>query len=148
MSDDYILEIENLTKEFPGVRALENVSLKIKKGEIHSICGENGAGKSTLMSCISGVYPKGSYEGKVIFKGHEASYHSVKDSEKVGLSIIHQELALSPYLSIYENIFLGHMQTKAGIINWNKYIKESKKCLNAVGLNEPPETIVSKLGVG
>ncbi|MCL2126960.1 MAG: sugar ABC transporter ATP-binding protein [Treponema sp.] len=145
---EYILEIENLTKEFPGVRALENISLKVKKGEIHSICGENGAGKSTLMSCISGVYPKGSYEGTVIFKGNQTNYHSVKDSEKEGLAIIHQELALSPYLSIYENIFLGHMQTKFGIINWNKYIKESKKYLDIVGLPEPPETIVSKLGVG
>jgi putative multiple sugar transport system ATP-binding protein len=145
---EYILEIENLTKEFPGVRALENVSLKVKKGEIHAVCGENGAGKSTLMSCISCVYPKGSYEGRVCFKERETSYQSVKDSEKEGLAIIHQELALSPYLSIYENIFLGHMQTKAGIINWNKYIKESKKYLNTVGLHEPPETIVSKLGVG
>ena len=145
---EYILEIENLTKDFPGVRALEKVSLKVKKGEIHSLCGENGAGKSTLMSVISGVYPKGSYEGKVFFKGRETNYHSVKDSEKEGLAIIHQELALSPYLSIYENIFLGHMQTKAGIINWNKYISESKKYLDIVGLNEPPETIVSKLGVG
>ena len=145
---DYILQIENLTKEFPGVRALENVSLKVKKGEIHSLCGENGAGKSTLMSCISGVYPSGSYEGKVFFKDHETNYHSVKDSEKEGLAIIHQELALSPYLSIYENIFLGHMETKAGIINWNRYIKESKDYLNTVGLSEPPETIVSKLGVG
>jgi len=145
---EYILEIENLTKDFPGVRALENVSLKVKKGEIHSICGENGAGKSTLTSCISGVYPKSSYEGKVSFKGREVVYHSVKDSEKEGLSIIHQELALSPYLSIYENIFLGHMQTKFGIINWNHYIKESKKYLDIVGLKEPPETIVSKMGVG
>jgi len=145
---EYILEIQNLTKEFPGVRALENVSLKVKKGEIHSLCGENGAGKSTLMSCISGVYPKGSYEGTVLFKGSHTNYHSVKDSEKEGLAIIHQELALSPYLSIYENIFLGHMKTKFGIINWNKYIKESKKYLDIVGLHEPPETIVSKLGVG
>lgn len=145
---EYILEIENLTKEFPGVRALENVSLKVKEGEIHSLCGENGAGKSTLMSCISGVYPTDSYEGKVRFKGRQTNYHSVKDSEKEGLAIIHQELALSPYLSIYENIFLGHMETTLGIINWNKYIKESKKYLNIVGLDEPPETIVSKLGVG
>ncbi|GHV95226.1 xylose ABC transporter ATP-binding protein [Spirochaetia bacterium] len=145
---EYILEIENLTKEFPGVRALENVNLKVKKGEIHSLCGENGAGKSTLMSVISGVYPKGTYEGNVFFKGHETNYHSVKDSEKEGLAIIHQELALSPYLSIYENIFLGHMQTKLGIINWNQYITESKGYLNTVGLHEPPETIVSKLGVG
>jgi putative multiple sugar transport system ATP-binding protein len=145
---EYILEIENLTKEFPGVRALENVSLKVKKGEIHSLCGENGAGKSTLTSCISGVYPRNSYEGKVFFKGRETNYSSVKDSEKEGLAIIHQELALSPYLSIYENIFLGHMETKFGIINWNKYITESKNYLNTVGLHEPPETIVSKLGVG
>ncbi len=145
---EYILEIEDLTKDFPGVRALENVSLKVKKGEIHSICGENGAGKSTLMSVISGVYPKGTYKGRVLYKGRETAYHSVKDSEKEGLAIIHQELALSPYLSIYENIFLGHMKTAFGIISWDKYIKESNKYLNIVGLSEPPETIVSKLGVG
>ncbi|MCL2214587.1 MAG: ATP-binding cassette domain-containing protein [Treponema sp.] len=145
---DYILEINNLTKDFPGVRALESVCVKVKKGEIHSLCGENGAGKSTLTSCISGVYPKGSYEGTVTFKGNETKYYSVKDSEKEGLAIIHQELALSPYLSIYENIFLGHMDTKFGIINWDKYLKESKNYLKTVGLKEPPETTVSKLGVG
>jgi putative multiple sugar transport system ATP-binding protein len=148
MADEYILEIENLVKDFPGVRALDNVNLKVRKGEIHSICGENGAGKSTLMSAISGVYPKGTYEGKVFFKGHETHYHSVKDSEKEGLAIIHQELALSPYLSIYENIFLGHMKTRLGIINWDKYIKESKQYLDRVGLGEDPSTTVSKLGVG
>ncbi len=146
--DDYILDIQNLTKDFPGVRALDSVNLKVRRGEIHSICGENGAGKSTLMSVISGVYPKGSFEGKVFYKGHETAYHSVKDSEKEGLAIIHQELALSPYLSIYENIFLGHMQTTFGIINWDRYIKESNKYLKIVGLHEPPETVVSKLGVG
>jgi putative multiple sugar transport system ATP-binding protein len=145
---EYILEIENLTKDFPGVRALDSVNLKVKKGEIHSLCGENGAGKSTVMSVISGVYPKGDYTGKVFFKGNETHYHNVKDSEKEGLAIIHQELALSPYLSIYENIFLGHMQTKFGIINWNYYIAESQKYLDQVGLHEPPSTIVSKLGVG
>jgi putative multiple sugar transport system ATP-binding protein len=145
---EYILEIENLTKDFPGVRALDQVYLKVRKGEIHSLCGENGAGKSTLMSVISGVYPKGSYEGKVFFKGRETGYHSVKDSEKEGLAIIHQELALSPYLSIYENIFLGHMKTRFGIIRWDRYIKESQKYLDRVGLKENPGTIVSKLGVG
>ncbi|MDR2793690.1 MAG: sugar ABC transporter ATP-binding protein [Treponema sp.] len=145
---EYILEIQNLTKEFPGVRALDNVSLQVKRGEIHSLCGENGAGKSTLMSVVSGVHPKGSYEGKVFYKGRETNYHSVKDSEKEGLTIIHQELALSPYLSIYENIFLGHMKTTYGVINWNYYIKESQKFLDRVGLKENPATIVSKLGVG
>jgi putative multiple sugar transport system ATP-binding protein len=148
MSDEYILEIQNLTKEFPGVRALDNVNLKVKKGEIHSLCGENGAGKSTLTSAISGVYPRGSYEGLVFYRGKETNYHSVKDSEKEGLAIIHQELALSPYLSIYENIFLGHMKTRLGVINWDHYIKESQKYLDRVGLKENPSTIVSKLGVG
>ncbi|MDR1903161.1 MAG: ATP-binding cassette domain-containing protein [Treponema sp.] len=145
---EYILEIERLTKDFPGVRALDKVSVKVKKGEIHSICGENGAGKSTLMSVISGVYPKGSYEGKVYYKGRETFYHSVKDSEKEGLAIIHQELALSPYLTIYENIFLGHMKTRLGIIRWDKYIRESQRYLDRVGLHENPATIVSRLGVG
>ena len=145
---EYILEIQNLTKEFPGVRALDSVNLKVRKGEIHSLCGENGAGKSTLMSVISGVYPKGSYTGKIFYKGKETHYSSVKDSEKEGLAIIHQELALSPYLSIYENIFLGHMKTRVGIINWDKYIVESKKYLDQVGLKENPSTVVSKLGVG
>jgi putative multiple sugar transport system ATP-binding protein len=144
--DEYILQVENLTKEFPGVRALDKVNLKVRKGEIHSLCGENGAGKSTLMSCISGVYPKD--DGRIFFKGKETNYHSVKDSEKEGLAIIHQELALSPYLSIYENIFLGHMKTRLGIINWDYYIRESQKYLDRVGLKENPYTIVSKLGVG
>jgi putative multiple sugar transport system ATP-binding protein len=146
--DEYILQVENLTKEFPGVKALDGVNFKVKKGEIHSLCGENGAGKSTLMSVISGVYPKGSYQGKVLYKGRETNYHSVKDSEKEGLAIIHQELALSPFLSVYENIFLGHMETRLGIIDWNYYIKESQKYLERVGLQESPYTTVSKMGVG
>ncbi|MDR0505546.1 MAG: ATP-binding cassette domain-containing protein, partial [Dysgonamonadaceae bacterium] len=145
---EYILETDNLIKDFPGVRALNKVTLKVRKGEIHSLCGENGAGKSTLMNIISGVYPKGSYEGKVFFNGKETNYRSVKDSEKEGLAIIHQELALSPYLSIYENMFLGHMKTTLGVIPWNHYILESKKYLDQVGLHENPATIVSKMGVG
>ncbi|MDR0909225.1 MAG: ATP-binding cassette domain-containing protein, partial [Spirochaetaceae bacterium] len=156
--DDYILSIDGLTKDFPGVRALDDVNFHVKRGEIHCLCGENGAGKSTLMSCISGVYPRHEYEGKVIYDGHETNYHSVKDSENEGLAIIHQELALSPYLPIYENIFLGHMNNKFlskemnharfGIIDWDFYIKESQKYLNQVGLKEAPSTIVGKMGVG
>lgn len=146
--NEYILEVENLTKVFPGVKALDNVNFKIKKGEIHCLCGENGAGKSTLMNVVSGVYPHDSYDGKVFLHGKKTSYKTVKDSEKDNLAIIHQELALSPYLSIYENIFLGHIKSKSGIINWNKLILDSKKLLDKVGLNENPETIVSKMGVG
>ncbi|MBN2619314.1 MAG: sugar ABC transporter ATP-binding protein [Spirochaetales bacterium] len=146
--NEYILEVKNLTKIFPGVKALDSVNFKIKKGEIHCLCGENGAGKSTLMNVVSGVYPHDSYEGKVFLHGKETNYKTVKDSEQDNLAIIHQELALSPYLSIYENIFLGHIKSKTGIINWKQLIIDSKKLLKKVGLNENPETIVSKMGVG
>jgi putative multiple sugar transport system ATP-binding protein len=145
---EYILEVNDVTKEFPGVRALDRVSFKVKKGEIHCLCGENGAGKSTLMGVVSGVHPHGSYDGQVFFHGQETNFKSVKDSEKVGLTIIHQELALSPYLSIYENLFLGHAKTTFGIINWDKLYMESKQYLDRVGLKDNPETIVSKMGVG
>jgi len=145
---EYILEVQNLTKTFPGVKALDNVNFKVRKGEIHCLCGENGAGKSTLMNVVSGVYPHGSFTGQVIFHGKETAYKSVKDSEKDRLAIIHQELALSPFLSIFENIFLGHIETKTGIINWDKLIMESRPYMERVGLKENPETIVSKLGVG
>ncbi|MDC7240792.1 MAG: sugar ABC transporter ATP-binding protein [Spirochaetales bacterium] len=143
-----ILEVQDLTKTFPGVKALDNVNFKVKKGEIHCLCGENGAGKSTLMNVVSGVYPHDSYTGKVIFHGKETRYKTVKDSEKDRLAIIHQELALSPYLPIFENIFLGHIKTKAGIIHWDRLIIDSRPYLKRVGLDEDPETIVSKLGVG
>ncbi|MDC7220830.1 MAG: sugar ABC transporter ATP-binding protein [Spirochaetales bacterium] len=145
---DYILEVRNLIKDFPGVRALNNVNFKVKKGEIHCLVGENGAGKSTLMNVISGVYPIGSYEGDVLLHGSKTRYRSVKESEKDRLAIIHQELALSPYLSIFENIFLGHIKTKTGIIKWDKLIMDSRPYLERVGLRENPETIVSKIGVG
>ncbi|MBN2511141.1 MAG: sugar ABC transporter ATP-binding protein [Spirochaetales bacterium] len=148
MNDQYILEVKNLTKDFPGVRALDDVNFSVRRGEIHCLCGENGAGKSTLMNVISGVHPYGSYEGQVFFHGKEAHYKSVKDSEKDNLAIIHQELALSPYLSIYENIFLGHIKPKFGVINWSELIVASKQYLDKVGLHEDPDTVVSKMGVG
>ncbi|MFW5684752.1 MAG: ATP-binding cassette domain-containing protein, partial [Spirochaetota bacterium] len=148
MSNEHILEVHHVTKDFPGVRALDDVSFQIRAGEIHGICGENGAGKSTLMGVISGVHPTGSYEGTVLIHGREVHFRSVRDSEKEGLAIMHQELALSPYLSIYENMFLGHAKTTLGIINWDDLLHQSRQYLERVGLTEPPETVVSKMGVG
>jgi len=148
VNEEYILEVRNVTKEFPGVKALDNVDFKVRKGEIHCLVGENGAGKSTLMGVVSGVQPKGSYEGSVIFRGKETNYKSTRDSERDGLGIIHQELTLSPFLSIYENIFLGHMKTKMGIIDWDTCLRESYPLLKRVGLQEKPETIVSRMSVG
>lgn len=102
---DYILEMNHITKEFSGVKALDDVNLKVKRGEIHALCGENGAGKSTLMNVLSGVYPHGTYEGDIVYKGEVCSFHNLRDSEAKGIVIIHQELALSPLLSIAENVF-------------------------------------------
>src|SRR5688572_1267119 len=112
---DVILEMRNITKTFPGVKALDNVTFSVKQGEIHALVGENGAGKSTLMNVLSGVYPYGSYEGEVIFEGKEVRFHNIHQSEEEGLVIIHQELALVPYLSITENMFLGNERARSGI---------------------------------
>lgn len=146
--NDIILEMKNITKTFPGVKALDNVNLKVKKGEIHSLCGENGAGKSTLMKVLSGIYPYGDYEGEILYNGKICKYKGVKDSEHDGIVIIHQELALSPYLSIGENIFMGNEIAKHGVINWDEVRIRTKELLAKVGLNEDPDTIVNTLGVG
>ncbi|QPA32373.1 multiple monosaccharide ABC transporter ATP-binding protein [Thermaerobacillus caldiproteolyticus] len=145
---EFILEMRGITKEFPGVRALDNVNLKVREGEIHALCGENGAGKSTLMKVLSGVYPYGSYSGDILFKGEICKFKDIKQSEELGIVIIHQELALIPYLSIAENIFLGNEQAKKGIINWNETIVKTKELLQKVGLDESPNTLVANLGVG
>ena len=145
---DIILEMRSITKTFPGVKALDNVNLTVRRGDIHAICGENGAGKSTLMKVLSGVYPAGSYDGKIIYEGQERSFRDLSDSEKIGIIIIHQELALIPLLSITENIFLGNEVATAGVIDWNLAEKKAGTVLQKVGLNEPPETLVMNLGTG
>ncbi|MDF9842934.1 MULTISPECIES: multiple monosaccharide ABC transporter ATP-binding protein [unclassified Paenibacillus] len=145
---EYILEMKGITKTFPGVKALSDVNLKVKAGEIHALCGENGAGKSTLMKVLSGVYPHGSYEGDILFGGEVCQFRDIKDSERLGIVIIHQELALIPYLSISENIFLGNEQVKRGVINWNETTLRTRELLKTVGLGESPLTRVSAIGVG
>ncbi|MBB5788918.1 multiple monosaccharide ABC transporter ATP-binding protein [Jiangella mangrovi] len=147
--DDTILEMRGITKTFPGVTALENVSLEVRRGEIHAICGENGAGKSTLMQVLSGVHPAGSYDGEIVFDGAPGRFHGIRDSEAVGVVIIHQELALVPYLSVAENIFLGNERRgRAGLIDWNRANAEAAELLASVGLDENPVTPVAQLGVG
>ena len=118
-----ILEMRQITKEFPGVRALDNVTFSVKRGEIHCLVGENGAGKSTLMKILSGVYPYGSYSGEILINGQSQRFFGIADSERVGIGIIYQELALVPEMTIYENIFLGHEICRNGIIDWNETIR-------------------------
>ncbi|MCM3785222.1 ATP-binding cassette domain-containing protein [Neobacillus mesonae] len=145
---EYILEMRGITKTFPGVKALENVNLKVKPGEIHSLCGENGAGKSTLMKVLSGVYPHGTYEGDILFEDQICEFKTIKDSEEKGIVIIHQELALIPYLSIAENIFLGNERASKGVINWQETVMRTSELLKEVGLDENPNTLVTNIGVG
>ena len=147
---DVILEMRHITKAFSGVKALDDVNLTVKRGEIHALCGENGAGKSTLMNVLSGVYPHGTYDGDIIYNGETCKFHKIKDSENKGIVIIHQELALSPYLSIAENVFMGNEQTSfKGVINWTKTRGRAKEALAHVGLeNENLNAPVNTLGVG
>ena len=143
-----ILKMQNITKEFPGVKALDQVNIEVEEGEIHAICGENGAGKSTLMNVLSGIYSYGSYDGDIIFQGNECRFHSIKDSERRGIVIIHQELALVPYLSIAENMFLGNEQATNGVVNWDMTYQKCAEFMQMVGLHENPRTLVKDIGMG
>ncbi|CAN7399444.1 sugar ABC transporter ATP-binding protein [Agrobacterium genomosp. 3] len=143
-----ILEMRNITKTFPGVKALENVNLKVKEGEIHALVGENGAGKSTLMKVLSGVYPAGTYEGEIHYEGAVRNFRAINDSEDIGIIIIHQELALVPLLSIAENIFLGNEVASNGVISWQQTFNRTRELLKKVGLKESPETLITDIGVG
>ena len=143
-----ILEMNNITKCFDTVKALSKVNLKVMSGEIHALVGENGAGKSTLMNVLSGVYPYSEYSGEIIFQGNPCVFKSIRDSEKIGIVIIHQELALIPYLSIGENIFLGNERVKSGLIDWGQTHRSAAQLLKKVGLNENSHVLIKDISVG
>ncbi|ROR31892.1 putative multiple sugar transport system ATP-binding protein [Mobilisporobacter senegalensis] len=145
---EYILEMKNISKTFPGVKALSNVNFKVKTGEIHCLVGENGAGKSTLMKVLSGVYPYGTYEGNIILNEEEQKYKGIADSEAAGVAIIYQELALIPELSLYENIYFGHEIKKGMTVDWNETIVKASEMLKQVRLDVNPATKVKDLSVG
>ena len=143
-----LLEMKNITKLFPGVKALDNVNLQVEEGEIHALCGENGAGKSTLMNVLSGIYPYGSYSGEIIYDGNVCKFQKIRDSEEKGIVIIHQELALVPLLSIGENMFLGNERGSKAKINWDETHSKADALLEMVGLKESSKTLVKDIGVG
>lgn len=143
-----LLEMINITKEFPGVKALDNVSFRVNAGEIHCLVGENGAGKSTLMKVLSGVYPHGDYSGQILINGQEQQFRGIRDSEKAGIAIIYQELALFPELTVYENIFVGNENRRGAVVDWNETIKRANNVLEKVRLKVNPGEKIKNLGVG
>ena len=143
-----LLEMRDITRRFGNVTALSEVNLTVHRGEIHAICGENGAGKSTLMKVLSGIYPHGSYSGEIVFDGGPGDFKDIRSSERRGIGIIHQELALVPVLSIAENIFLGNEHASAGVISWHETMTHAQQLLDRVGLSESPRTRISDIGVG
>lgn len=146
-----LLKMKNITKRFGKVTALKDVNLEVKEGEVHALVGENGAGKSTLMNVLSGIYPYGSYEGDIIFDNETCKFEKIHDSEDKGIVIIHQELALVPYLSIAENMFLGNERVSGlnkGVVDWPRTYQRAKDLLDLVGLDEDPHTLIKDIGVG
>ena len=148
MEQDNILIMNSITKSFPGVKALDEVNITVKRGEIHFLVGENGAGKSTLMKVLSGIHAHGSYDGDIIFNGEVKHFHGIKQSVNDGIVIINQELALFPNLTVYENVFVGHEQSAKGIMDWDKTKEEAKKYLDMVGLDIDIYRLVGSIGVG
>lgn len=146
--ENYVLEMNNITKEFPGVKALDNVNFKVKEGEIHCLVGENGAGKSTLMKVLSGVYPYGSYQGDIVLNGRVQKYTGIADSEQAGIAIIYQELALIPEMTIYDNIYLGHEIKKRLSVDENETIQKTVEVLKKVRVTLNPSMLIKDLGVG
>ena len=143
-----LLEMKNIVKTFPGVKALDNVNLKVEEGEIHALVGENGAGKSTLMNVLSGIYPYGSYEGDIIYDGETCKFNTIKDSEGKGIVIIHQELALVPEMTIGENMYLGNERGRKAKIDWDTTFVEADKYLKMVGLSESSKVLIKEIGTG
>lgn len=143
-----VLQMRNITKIFPGVKALSDVSLTVRPSTVHAICGENGAGKSTLMKVLSGVYPYGTYSGDILVEGQPMRFRDIRASEEAGIAIIHQELALIPELSITENIFLGNEIRRGLAIDWTAARARTLELLERVGLREDPDAQIKTLGVG
>src|ERR1700722_6804161 len=143
-----LLELKNITKDFPGVRALDGVSFDLQPGEIHALCGENGAGKSTLIKILCGYHPAGSYGGEIFLSGKETSFKSLQDSEKAGLALIAQELALVPEFSVIENMSLGQEPSRFGLIQKDEAERHCRAALEKVGLSVDPQTPIKDLGVG
>ena len=145
---EILLQMQNITKEFPGVKALDHVNLSVETGEIHALVGENGAGKSTLMNVLSGIYPYGTYTGTIRYDGEECRFRDIRDSTRAGIVIIHQELALVPYLTIAENVYLGNECAAHGVIDWDQTYQNTNQLMERVGLSENSDTLIRDIGVG
>jgi len=143
-----LLIMRSISKEFPGVKALKDVSLNLKEGEILALCGENGAGKSTLMKILSGLYGVGSYAGEIFISGKPQAFRNVCDSEEAGVAIIHQELSLIPEMTIGENVYIGREPSRFGFIDWNKLYADTRVICESIGLKRNPRRKVKQLGIG